>query len=305
MDQNTGKDRSQLRRHAILLAIWVGLFCTTYFLFLPIKGDKFGNFVPVYIYLLLSLVEIWAAYVFGKLSRAFILKLSVIVVSVAVLFPVGSYLYNGRLYFVRNAAEYGYERVLWATLDTSNEEEIDSAIYFASSRGNNELVDRLRVMKAPTGRCTRSHYDGDIDEECYELQKRLDRAARAGDLGGIRDALKQGANVNAGWRDSFSPLYGASWLGQVEAVELLLDQGADPNKVYTFGTTPLKAATYYGKKDIVKILVNRGADVCLTGPDDDMKTIYPLDIARKESHHEIEDILIDAGARNCPGAFFK
>lgn len=305
MDQNTGTDRSQRRKHSILLAVWAGLFCTTYFLFLPIKGDMFSHFLPVYIYLLLSFIEVWAAYVFGKVTRALTLKLSVIVICVAVLFPVGSYLYNGRLYFVRNAAEYGYERILWVTLDTSNADEIDFAIRSASSRGNDELVDRLIGITARPGSCTRSHYDGDIDEACYKLQKELDKAAREGDLVGMRKALANGANVNAGWGDNFSPLYGASQLGRKEAVTLLLDHGANPNKIYTFGTTPLKIATYSNEKDVVKILLDRGADVCFTGLNDDLKMVFALDVAREESHHEIEDMLIDAGARNCPGAFFK
>lgn len=305
MDQNTGTDRSQRRKHSILMAIWVGLFCTTYFLFLPIKGDRFSHFLPVYIYLLLSFVEVWAAVLFGKLSRQFAVKLSIVVVSVAVLFPIGSYYYNGRLRYVQNAAKYGYERILWATLDTSNPDEIDFAAEWAERGGKIELVDKLIGITARPGSCARSHYDGDIDEECYKLQKELDQAARKGDLVGMRKALANGANVNAGWGDKFSPLYGAAARGRMEAIVLLLDRGADPNKVYTFGTTPLKIATYNNEKDVVKILLNRGADVCLTGLDDDLKMVYALDIAREESHREIEDMLIDAGARNCPGAFFK
>jgi hypothetical protein len=134
---------------------------------------------------------------------------------------------------------------------------------------------------------------------CYRLQEKLVESAKSGDLEGIKEALAKGANIEAGYYSSYPPLYAASLTGHEDAVALLLDNGADPDRVDTFGGTPLKVAAYYGHKGAVEVLIEKGADVCLTSANDDGKIIRPLDTARQEGRKEIEEILVNAGARNC------
>ncbi len=67
----------------------------------------------------------------------------------------------------------------------------------------------------------------------------LHDAALAGNLATVRVLLENGADVNAGARDSgATPLYMAATMGREEVVSLLLEKGADPNK----GPSPAKAA---------------------------------------------------------------
>jgi ankyrin repeat protein len=149
-------------------------------------------------------------------------------------------------------------------------------------------------------RCKPIQYDSPADDKtCYELQEKLITSAKSGDLDGIREALKKGANVEAGYGGGFKALYAASMMGQKDAVSLLLDFGANPNKIRTLDGTPLYTATYYGHKETVQVLLEKGADVCLAEKNDSGKMDRPLDVARRRSFPEIEEILIKAGAGRC------
>jgi len=149
MNQNTKTGQLLQRGPSFLITVWVLLFITVYLLFRPIKGDPFSHYVPVYSFVLLSFVLIGGAYAFfGTVIRTFVFRMSITVICVAILLPVASYIYHGRVYFVRNAAQYGYDRVLWITLDDSNVEEIDFAIEAASYGGNDELIDKLKEMRS-------------------------------------------------------------------------------------------------------------------------------------------------------------
>jgi ankyrin repeat protein len=115
----------------------------------------------------------------------------------------------------------------------------------------------------------------------------------------MREALKEGANVEGGYGGGFKALYAASMMGQQDAVSLLLDFGAEPNKIRTLDGTPLYTATYYGHKETVQVLLERGADPCLAERDDHGKMDRPLDVARRQGFPEIEAILLKAGAGQC------
>jgi hypothetical protein len=170
------------------------------------------------------------------------------------------------------------------------------------SCGRKNTVPRAGIYKyAPV--CRAIQYDGPSgpgeDPVCYRLQEQLVESAKSGSLEGIRGALEKGAHIEAGYYSSYPPLYSASFTGQKDAVLFLLENGADPDRVLTFGTTALKVSTYYGHKDVVETLLENGADVCLTSKNDDGEIIRPLDTARREGRKEIEEILINAGARQC------
>lgn len=149
-------------------------------------------------------------------------------------------------------------------------------------------------------RCKPIQYESPSDDKtCYELQEKLITSINNRDLNGIREALKTGASVEAGYADSYPPLHTASLSGFKDAVVVLLDFGADPNRILTFGKTPLNFATYYGHKEIVQVLLERGAKVCLTVKNDDGKLVGALDKARAQGFPEIEEILLKAGAGQC------
>jgi hypothetical protein len=93
------------------------------------------------------------------------------------------------------------------------------------------------------------------------LDRALIRAAAAGDISGIDELLRAGANVNCTVNkgEFGSPLTGAAYKGRLEAVRLLLDRGADPN--LAGGRTPLINAAEGGHVDIVSLLLDRGANI--------------------------------------------
>lgn len=107
------------------------------------------------------------------------------------------------------------------------------------------------------------------------LDRALVRAAAAGDISGIDELLRAGANVNCIVRygEFGSPLIGAAKKGRLDAARLLLDRGADPNlepgtvNLARLGDrTPLIKAAEQGHVEIVSLLLDRGAIIDRSGP---------------------------------------
>ncbi len=94
------------------------------------------------------------------------------------------------------------------------------------------------------------------------LDQALVRAATDGDISGIDELLRAGANVNCtvDVGRASSPLTGAALEGRLDAVRLLLDCGADPNLAPGDGS-PLINAAAEGHVDIVSLLLDRGASI--------------------------------------------
>jgi hypothetical protein len=81
----------------------------------------------------------------------------------------------------------------------------------------------------------------------------------------ITALLKAGADVNSRHEYGFTPLFGASYKGNKNAVELLLAQpGIKLDETTDDGDTALMAAAEHGHAEIVEMLLNAGADVRIT-----------------------------------------
>jgi hypothetical protein len=97
------------------------------------------------------------------------------------------------------------------------------------------------------------------------LDRALVRAAMNGDLAGIEELLRAGANVNCtpsgGGEIAESPLIGAARNGHLDAVRLLLDRGADLNFEMGLVGNALITAAAAGHVDIVSLLLDRGASI--------------------------------------------
>src|SRR5262245_37592686 len=124
------------------------------------------------------------------------------------------------------------------------------------------------------------------------LDRALIRAAAEGDISGIDELLRAGANVNCTVdKGEFgSPLTGAAYKGRLDAVRLLLDRGADPN----LGSdgTPLTNAAEGGHMEIVSLLLDRGANIDQITPGRQTALIR----ASAKGHLEVVKLLVARGA---------
>jgi beta-lactamase regulating signal transducer with metallopeptidase domain len=125
------------------------------------------------------------------------------------------------------------------------------------------------------------------------LDRALIRAAVAGDISGIDELLRAGANVNctAPHGQVESPLIGAAKNGRLNAVRLLLDRGADPN-LWPRLKTPLIYAADAGHVEIVSLLLDRGANIDLIVPVFHNALIW----ASREGRLEVVKLLVARGA---------
>lgn len=84
--------------------------------------------------------------------------------------------------------------------------------------------------------------------------------AKYGELAGVADALRRGADANT-VVDHWTPLMWAAQEGHTEIVRLLLDAGANVNFADPGGFTPLKQAIGDSHLDTAEHLLLRGANV--------------------------------------------
>ena len=96
--------------------------------------------------------------------------------------------------------------------------------------------------------------------------KDLHRAVQAGDIDGLKAALKGGADANARDRRGWTALMHAANKGYTLMVAPLLAAKADPNVRAADGATALFMATAHGHTEIVALLMKGGADISIRGP---------------------------------------
>lgn len=118
-------------------------------------------------------------------------------------------------------------------------------------------------------------------------QQKLYQAAESGDIGGVRKALKSGADVDKQDRDGWTALLFAATNNQPSVVQLLVSAGADPNIAGNQGETPLIAAVLAQDAPLVKLLLDAGADASAALEDGR----GALDLARKRGNQDIVRLL--------------
>ena len=103
------------------------------------------------------------------------------------------------------------------------------------------------------------------EDEYAALSKLMMRAAKAGDVAGIRALLDQDASLaSACDGDGSTALHYAAWKGHPDAAAVLLDHGADiqaKNQNGHWGDSPLHAAAHGNQKAVAELLIERGADI--------------------------------------------
>ena len=121
----------------------------------------------------------------------------------------------------------------------------------------------------------------------------LHRAAKAGNLEGLKAALAAGADVNARDGRGWTALMYAVNKGYLLLVEPLLAAKADPDVRAPDGATALFMAVAHGQPEIITLLMDAGADVSIKGP----KGKTAVDVARMSGDSAIRGALgvLEAG----------
>ena len=132
----------------------------------------------------------------------------------------------------------------------------------------------------------------------FMKQPNIHEAAAEGNIKRVKQHLVEGVDVNAKYKDGWTPLHMAAEGGHREIVDLLIAKGADINATAGAGGdgegwTPLHEAAEKGHKEVVGLLILKGADINVENGDGRA----PLDLAIKHKNAEIADILRKHGGK--------
>ena len=94
----------------------------------------------------------------------------------------------------------------------------------------------------------------------------LHRAVQAGDIDGLKAAVKAGADVNKRDGRGWTALMHAANKGYTLMVESLLEAKADPDIRAADGATALFMAAVLGHSEIIELSMKAGADISIRGP---------------------------------------
>ena len=128
-----------------------------------------------------------------------------------------------------------------------------------------------------------------------EADKALFKAIRNGKIEIVKEAIANGANVNAFNINIISPLHYAVSSSQNDIVELLISKGADVNFIGgNRGFSPLIVAINGNNVEVVRMLLTNGADI--NAKDGNTNGESPLFYSLNSGNIEITKMLIDEGA---------
>jgi len=120
------------------------------------------------------------------------------------------------------------------------------------------------------------------------LNERLFIAADLDDVPAIKQALKDGADVDARNDRQSTPLDRAAWSGHTDAAKALLEAGAEVNTSNgATQSTALHWAAWKGNTVAARALLAAGADLALKDKDGNT----PIDKARSQKHPELANYL--------------
>ena len=135
--------------------------------------------------------------------------------------------------------------------------------------------------------------ENDLDE-LSEVDRNLYESGTRNGTVGVRQALRNGANVNCVCNEDYdTPLAKACERGYDSIVRILLDMGADPWWRDLRSLLPIKVACVHGHMSIVEMLLNHDDDL-LEIANEDGKT--PLLTAIEYRQFFIAHFLLDRGA---------
>lgn len=129
--------------------------------------------------------------------------------------------------------------------------------------------------------------------EAARVAETLRAAAAEGRTAAVREALDEGADVNATDPDGRTPLMFAAFEGHTETASLLLERGARVDDRDAMGRTALMFCSTGAFADTVALLLESGAD---PNAADDSETWTPLMFAAGEGQIEVARLLLDHGA---------
>ena len=130
-------------------------------------------------------------------------------------------------------------------------------------------------------------------ESSPELVKLLHQAALDGDLKGVEEALKAGANVNGVEEEGRTALMFSAFNGHSEIVLKLLDEDAGVDRRDLMGRTALLYAATGPFPETVRILLDKGAEPNVVDSDEHFS---PLMHAAAEGNLDVVKILLEAGS---------
>ena len=131
---------------------------------------------------------------------------------------------------------------------------------------------RFRNIQRAQARVTSTKDNGSLQrtkEDCIEMEglTPLHGAALRGDIGSLKAALEEGADIEEFSQDGATPLMLAASKGHHDAIKILLASGANIDATSTKGWTTLMSAAYKQDARTVKQLISDGADVNHLSPD--------------------------------------
>lgn len=130
------------------------------------------------------------------------------------------------------------------------------------------------------------------EPDVKELEKRLIKAAKVGDLRETARSINKGANVNCRGRWGMTPLMWAASKGHLPTVRLLLDKGADVNAEANNKSTALMWTSFAGYREVVEVLLFKGARVNVRS----VQGKTALISAALNGHTDIVKLLLGQGA---------
>jgi len=118
----------------------------------------------------------------------------------------------------------------------------------------------------------------------------IHQVAKDGDIEAVKQAIADGADVNAKMDNGRTALHYAAQEGHKEIVEMLIAKGADVNAKFDAGWTSLH---FVATKEIAELLIAAGADV--NAKDDRGDT--SLNWANRAARTELADLIRKHGGK--------